>query len=57
MVCGQRDGLGLATSTSRKPLRSRLLLGRASFLPGRVGKGVISGNLQKKSGARRLVAG
>ncbi len=48
MVCCRRDGLDLATSTSRRPLRSRLPLGRASFLPGRVGKGVISGNLQKK---------
>ncbi len=48
MVCGRRDWLGLATSTSRRLLRSRLLLGRACFLPGRVGKGVISANLQKK---------
>jgi hypothetical protein len=48
VVCGWRDGLGLATSTSRRPLRSRPPLERASFLPGRVGKGVISGYLQKK---------
>ncbi len=48
VVCGRRDRLGLATSTPRRPLRSRQPLGQASFLPGRVGKGVISGNLQKK---------
>jgi hypothetical protein len=52
VICGRRDGLGLATSTSRRPLRSRLPLGRASFLPGRVGKRVISGEAtiaQKKT--------
>ncbi len=43
MVCWRRDGLGLATSTTRRPLRSLPPLGRASFLPGRVGKRVISG--------------
>ncbi len=48
MVCWLHNGLDLATSTSRKPLRNRLPLGLASFLPGRVGKGVFSGNLQKK---------
>jgi hypothetical protein len=42
VVCGLRDGLGLATLTSRRPLRSRPPLGQASFLPGRVGKRVIS---------------
>ncbi len=46
--CCRRDELGLATPTSRRPLRSRPPLGRASFLPGRVGKGVISGKLEKK---------
>ncbi len=48
MVCCRRYVLGLATSTSRRPLRSGQPLGRASFLLVRVGKGVISGNLQKK---------
>jgi hypothetical protein len=43
-VCCLRDGLGLANPTSR----SRQPLGQASFLPGRVGKGVISGKLEKK---------
>jgi hypothetical protein len=48
MVCWWRDGLDFATSTSRRPLRSHQPLGQASFLPGREGKGVISGNLQEK---------
>ncbi len=47
------DGLGLATSMSHIPLRSSPPLGRASYLPGRVGKRVISGNLQKKKGEGR----
>ncbi len=46
--CGRRDGLGLATSTLGRPLQSRLPLGRASLLPERVGKVVISGYRQKK---------
>jgi hypothetical protein len=43
VACDWRDGLGLATSTSLRPLRSLPPLGQASFLPGMVGKGVISG--------------
>ncbi len=55
MVSGRCDGLGLANSTSRRPLRSRPPLGRVSFLLGRAGKRVICGNLQK-NGARRFAA-
>jgi hypothetical protein len=47
-VCCRRDELGLATPTSRRPLGSRPPLGQDNFLPGRVGKGVISRELEKK---------
>ncbi len=48
MVRWRRDGLSLGISTSRRPLRSCPPLGRGSLLPGRVGKGVIPGNLKEK---------
>jgi hypothetical protein len=56
MVCWRRDGLGLATSTSRRPLRNHLPMGQASFQPGRVGMGGHFWEAPEKSVARRFDA-
>jgi hypothetical protein len=49
--------LDLATSTSHSLLQSRAPLGRARFLRGSVGKGVITANLVKKEAAITCVLG
>ncbi len=57
LVCGQRNVKGLVTTTFRSPLRSRLALGKASFLPVSVRKGVITANIEKKEAGITCVLG